>query len=104
MSWINDDKAAAENFAGIVTTAPESIFKLTITEDGGQFRVFGKARIGSSKVPVKQVLLKMPEYLKDKIGQASMGHEQTVCLGLIEFALLQLEKEGKTLVVENKAD
>lgn len=72
----------------------KGVFKLTENCTGGQFRVFGKARISSAKTPVKQVLLKMPACLKDRIGSVSIGHEQTVCLGLIEYAL---ELSGDTV-------
>ena len=100
VDWIHDEKAVESNFKNSVPTSADSIFKMR-TEDRGSYLVLGQAKL-NSKISFSQVDLRMPDTLKNEVEKNYMGHSHTVFLGLIEFALNELRRQNKTLIVEKK--
>lgn len=94
---------AEGNFEHTVATVPDSIFQMELRDGGGAggFAVIGSAKVGN-RASTSPVMLRVPEPLRAELRNRTTGAEQTVILALVEYALNQLIRDGKTLVVKNK--
>lgn len=79
-------------------------FKLTHSTPLNGFqddtRVIVKGKIRRGDV-AKQLLLQLPAATNDRLKVAVLGPQAPGIVGLIEWALQELDRQGKILIIEN---
>ncbi|MGZ3241552.1 MAG: hypothetical protein ACXWJK_15080 [Burkholderiaceae bacterium] len=61
-----------------------------------------KAKLEAGKVPMQGVMVRLPLTLRSRLEEQTAGSMSVTICALVEYALDQLEKEGKAIVVANR--
>lgn len=83
------------------TTPPPTTFFILTTEEAQTARVIVKGQIRRGDV-VKSSYLVIPGATYKRLEKVLMGALTPGIIGLVEFALDELERQGKTLNVDNR--
>ncbi len=98
MDWQTKEIRSAEKKEKEVKEVTPGYIRTELIDKQGDTLVITGGR--QSRGECKQIVLHIPGEIIDKVDKYGFGTKSAVYLGLIEFGLKELEKQGKTLKVE----